>query len=224
MEEQLNQYFLEYEELLKTKNYNMLSESELSIVSRFSTNEEYNRIRKIILLNKEITDKERKTVEPNPDILNNIITIMKSKKDTSTVFHKIKNIFEYRIPAYNFALFAAASIIIFILILNREKMINFQKPVYISKTDTIEKYMEEEGIHNNQKPVQISLMQNNEPKPMSKETTPDVTKTSYYNTSSLNNLKLLQIKVDIKGKIEILKPKERTVHEDSSISKYFDTI
>jgi len=221
MEEQLNKYFSDFEKLLKTKDYNMLSDSERSIVGRFSTEGEYNRMRKIILLNSEISIEERKTVKPDPNILNGLVNKMKSNKASSG---RVRNIFEYRIPAYQFAIYAAASIIVFILIFNREKTVSVQKPVYVCKTDTVEKYIVKENQSNIQKPAQINYSKTDEKVNINNEKSPAITQIPNHYNSSLNNFELPGTKFDIKDKIEGSRPKGRTMLDDSSIVKYFVTI
>lgn len=220
MEEELNKYFTEYEKLLKTKDYNMLSDSERSIVSHFSTEEEYNRIRKIILLNSEMISADKKTIKPDTEILKNLIGVMRSNKASSGAFRIINNIFEYRIPVYPFAMYAAVSIIVFVFIFNREKIVTVQEPVYVCKTDTVVKYIERETNSNIQKPAQINYTKKDEQLTLNKETTPDNAQTANDKNPSMNNLEILGINVNIKEKIENSKPKGRTMLDDSAIVKF----
>jgi hypothetical protein len=223
MEDQLNKYFPEYEKLLKTKDYHMLSDLERSIVSLFTSKEEYKRIRKIILSNKETTDEARKTIEPNPKIVNNLINVMKTNKSSSGASRVVKNIFEYKIRAYQFALFAAA-LILFVLFFYKEKIVTVKQPDYVYNTDTLEKYIVEDAKSNIQRQAQINFAKKSEQETLNKETAPDITRTSNYNSSSINNLGLPRNNADLKEKIENFKQPVRTIHDDSSILKYFDKI
>jgi hypothetical protein len=220
MEEQLNKYFPEYEELLKTKDYSMLSDSERSIVSRFSTEEEYTGMRKIILADKEISKEERKAIKPDPEILNNLLNTMKSNEAPHGVSKVVKNIFGYRIPAYQFAMYAAASIILFIFVLKREKIVTVQKPIYVCKTDTVEKYIVKETKPEVQSPAKLNYTKTDEPVTLNKKEVPDNTQITNDNNSSINILEFLGINVDLKEKIEDFKPKGRTMLDDSAIVKF----
>ena len=220
MEEQLNKYFSYYEKLLETKDYNMLSDSERSIVSRFSTEDEYHRIRKIILTDKEISSEERKIIKPDPEILNNLLDAMKSKKSSTGSLRVVKNIFEYRIPAYQFAFYAAASILIFIFVLKHEKIVNVQTPVYVCKTDTVEKFITKENNTNIQKPAQVIFLKNEEQQISNNDKTPVDTHITSDSNPIIYNPEALGINVDIKEKIEDFKPKGRTMHDDSAVVKF----
>ena len=219
MEEQLNKYFSDYEKLLETKDYNMLSDSERSIVSRFSTEEEYHRIRKIILTDKEISSEERKIIKPDPEILNNLLDAMKSEKSSTGSLRVVKNIFEYRIPAYQFAFYATASILIFIFVLKHEKIVNVQTPVYVCKTDTVEKFITKENNTNIQKPAQVIYVKNEEQSALNNDKAPENIQIDESN-HVINNPEELGINVDIKEKIEDFKPKGRTMHDDSAVVKF----
>lgn len=220
MEEQLNNNFPEYEKLLKTKDYGMLSDSERSMVNRFSTEEEYSRIRKIILSNSEIINEEKKTVEPDPEILKNLIRAMKPVRASPDAYKVVKNIFEYKIPAYQFALLAAASILLFFFILPSERIVTVQKPVYVYKTDTIEKFIvnKPEPKVQNSAPINYAIKDNQVT--LNNHTTPDKSQTSNDNNSSLNKLEILGINVDIKDKIENSKSKGWSMLDDSSLVKF----
>jgi hypothetical protein len=220
MEEQLNNNFLEYEKLLKTKDYSMLSDSERSIVNRFSTEEEYSKIRKVILLNSEIINEEKKTVEPDPEILKNLIRATKSNKASAGVFGVVRNIFEYRIPAYQFALLAAASILLFFFIFKKGETLNVQEPVHVYKTDTIEKYIVNELKPEIQNQAQINNTIKNEQATLNKETTTNNTSISNDNSSSMDNPELFGINADLKEKIENSRPKGRSMLDDSSLVKF----
>ena len=217
MEEQLNKYFSEYEKLLKSKDYNMLSNSERCIVSRFSTEKEYNETRKIILLNSEIINEDKKSVNPDPEILNNLITAIKSNNTSFDILKVVKNILEYRIRVYQFALYAAASIILLIIISNKEKIVTIQNPVYISKADTVEKDLEKNSDTNIQKIVQINYTQKDTDETLVKEKAQDKTQILI----DANDLELYGIPVSIKDNVENYKPKGRSVYDDSSLVKYF---
>jgi len=221
MEEQLNKYFLEYEELLKTKDFSMLSDAERSIVSRFSTEDEYNRIRKILLSGIEITDEGRKTVGPDPHILSNLVNTMKSNNASSGILKVMRNVFEYRIPAYQFAMYAVASILVFFFMFDREKTVTIQKPVYITKTDTIKKYIINDALPNVIKPAPINYTKKEEPVTLNKRVTPANIQNTSGSNSSLNNFESQGINIDLKDKIEDSKPKGRTMLDDSAMAKFY---
>ena len=220
MEEQLNKYFSEYEKLLKSKDYNMLSDSERGIVSRFSTEKEYNETRKIILLNSEIIKEDKKYVNPDPEILNNLIGAIKSKNTSFDIFKVIRNILEYRVRVYQFGIYAVASIILLIFISNRGKIVTVQNPVYISKTDTAEKYMANDSDSNLQNPEQINYSRNDNQETLDKEKPQDDSRISI----NANDIELFGIPVSTIDNIRNYKPKVRSLFDDSSIVKCFAKI
>ncbi len=220
MEEQLNKYFSEYEKLLKTKDYNLLSNQEKSIVNRFSSEEEYSKMRNIILLNAEMLDTESKTVNPNPEILGNLLNTLKSKQASNNVYTLTKSILSYKIPVYQFAIYLIVLVFVFLFVFKKERIINVEKPVYVYKTDTIEKF-----IVKDIKPILKKTIKTNAPKSfeqitINKNELPDSTQIFDGSIYSKNSLKLMGINVNLKEKIENSRPKGRTMHDDSMLVKF----
>lgn len=222
MEEQLEKHFSEYEKLLKTKDYHLLSDQEKIMVNSFSSEEEYDKMRNIILSNEGIIDAERKMVSPDAEILNNLIHTMKSKQVSNSIKGVLKSIFNYKVPAYQFVIGTAVLVLIIIFVFKREKIITIDRPVYITKTDTIEKYINKET-----KPIINKIIKTNT---NTKKTTgliviniqekADTFKKFNYNTYSANSLELMGININLKEKIENFKPKGRTMHDDSLLVKF----
>jgi hypothetical protein len=220
MEEQLNNYFSEFEKLLKTKDYSVLTDPERGIVNRFSTEEEYNKIRKIILMNSEMISKDKNTFEPDPEIFKNLLNTMRSDKASSGFSMIIRNIFKYRIPAYQFAIYVAASIIIFIFIFNRGKIVTVEKPVYYCKTDTVEKIIIKESTSDVQIPPQINYVVNDQQENLNSDSTHGYTQVSNDNSSAYRNPELQGINSNIKDRIDDSRSKGRTMLDDSALVKF----
>jgi hypothetical protein len=220
MEEQLNKHFSEYEKLLKTKDYHMLSDQEKSLVNRFSSKEEYGKMRKVILSNDEIIRTEAKTINPHPEILNNLLYTMKSKQASVGMNSLFKNIFRYKLPAYQFAIYAVVLAFVFLFVFKREKVISIDKPVYVYKTDTIEKSIVKETKPNIKKNNKINYSKLKEQITNDDKITQDNPPALNDNIYSKSSLELLGINVDIKEKMENFKPKGRTMHDDSALVKF----
>jgi hypothetical protein len=224
MEDQLNKYFEEYENLLKTKDYKLLSDQEKSLVNLIASEEEYGRMRKIFLLNKEIVETERKTIKPSPVILGKSINVLKSKQALKKRKSLLYYIFGYNLPAYQVAIYTTILAFILFFAFKKEKFVTIEKPVYIYKTDTIEKYVFKENItpvkknnikHYPKQNNQIAFK--NQVKP--KDTV--IFKKNNY-TENTNNLKYFYN--ELIEMIEFNKPQGRTMQDDSAFVKILGKI
>ncbi len=222
MEEQLDKHFSEFERLLRSKDYQQLSDQEKIMVNGFSSEEEYHKMRSIILSNAEIMDSEKRNVNPNGKILNNLLHRMKMEPTSKRRGNVLIGILNYRVPAYQLMICMAVLVLLMIFVGKREKMVAVDRPVYITRSDTIVKYIniEKKSVDNktiktNTKTIKTpGLIVNN------KQEKPDTYMLLKNNIYSVNIPELKGSDLDLKEKIEYFKPKGRTMHDDSLLVKF----
>jgi len=140
MEENLFDKIPGLEKLLESRSFEELTSNEKNKVLGFMTGEEYENYRATLLKSKTLLAAEQKRLTADPAVRKKLLMRMEQKESFVKEDHQsvLKNLFTFRIPAYQ-AGFAIAVLVLLFFFLRNEKPEAIR---YLTKIDTI--YLKQE--------------------------------------------------------------------------------
>jgi len=127
------------QKLLETKSFSELTNKEKEEVLRNLSQDEYNACHQVIIESKIQFTIEQKKLAPDPEILRRLLNKMGSRRSTqNNVLLMLRNLFTFRVPAYQPALvFAVFAVLLFVQGNRKHEIIR-----YLAMTDTV--YLEKQ--------------------------------------------------------------------------------